>query len=34
MAESMAPSHIPNEKFPKVYGEWADGGWGLVMTGK
>ncbi|KAJ5042266.1 uncharacterized protein L3040_004819 [Drepanopeziza brunnea f. sp. 'multigermtubi'] len=33
MAESMAPSHDPNEAFPKVYGNWADGGWGMVMTG-
>ena len=33
MAEAMSPSHNPDEKFPKVYGEWADGGWGLVMTG-
>jgi 2,4-dienoyl-CoA reductase-like NADH-dependent reductase (Old Yellow Enzyme family) len=33
MAEAMAPSHIPDEKFLKAYGEWQDGGWGLIMTG-
>ena len=33
MAEAMAPSHNPDEKFMKAYGRWADGGWGLIMTG-
>ena len=33
MAESMAPSHIPDEGFLKSYGQWADGDWGLIMTG-
>lgn len=34
MAESMAPSHNPDEKFLKVYNEWAEGDWGMIMTGK
>lgn len=29
----MSPSHNPDAKFPKAYGEWADGDWGLVITG-
>lgn len=33
MAESMAPSHNPDEKFLKVYTEWAEGDWGMIMTG-
>lgn len=34
MAENMAPkSNLPDETFKRVYGTWADGGWGLVMTG-
>lgn len=33
MAEAMSPSHNPDEKFQKLYGEWADGGWGLLITG-
>ncbi|KAH8597181.1 NADH:flavin oxidoreductase/NADH oxidase-like protein [Bisporella sp. PMI_857] len=33
LAEQMSPSHNPGEEFPKAYGEWADGGWGLVITG-
>jgi 2,4-dienoyl-CoA reductase-like NADH-dependent reductase (Old Yellow Enzyme family) len=33
MAEMMAPNHDPNERFLKAYSEWADGGWGLIMTG-
>jgi 2,4-dienoyl-CoA reductase-like NADH-dependent reductase (Old Yellow Enzyme family) len=27
------PSHLPDQKFPKAYGEWADGGWGMILTG-
>ena len=26
-------SNIPNEKFKKVYGKWAEGGWGMIITG-
>lgn len=33
MAETMSSSHIPDEAFSKVYGNWADGGWGMIMTG-
>jgi 2,4-dienoyl-CoA reductase-like NADH-dependent reductase (Old Yellow Enzyme family) len=35
MAENMAVNtlNIPNENFKRVYGEWAKGGWGLIMTG-
>lgn len=34
MAENMAPkSNLPDENFQRVYRTWADGGWGLVMTG-
>ncbi|TVY40666.1 NADH-dependent flavin oxidoreductase [Lachnellula occidentalis] len=34
MAEAMAPaSHVPDEKFHIAYGEWAKGGWGMILTG-
>ncbi|KAM3081220.1 hypothetical protein ACMFMF_003134 [Clarireedia jacksonii] len=33
MAEAMAPDHKVDEKFLKAYGQWADGGWGMVITG-
>ncbi|KAL2066334.1 hypothetical protein VTL71DRAFT_2405 [Oculimacula yallundae] len=33
MAEVMAKDHNPGEGFSKAYGEWADGGWGMVITG-
>jgi len=36
MAENMAPAaanHTPNGKFSNVYGQWADGGWGMLLTG-
>jgi 2,4-dienoyl-CoA reductase-like NADH-dependent reductase (Old Yellow Enzyme family) len=33
MAENMSKSHDPDEKFSKAYGQWADGGWGMVLTG-
>jgi 2,4-dienoyl-CoA reductase-like NADH-dependent reductase (Old Yellow Enzyme family) len=36
MAESMAPAsdnHTPNQKFSSAYGKWADGGWGMILTG-
>jgi 2,4-dienoyl-CoA reductase-like NADH-dependent reductase (Old Yellow Enzyme family) len=35
MAEQMADGrHLPGEIFRASYGEWADGGWGLLLTGK
>jgi len=34
MAEVMAPDHNPSKGFSSAYGEWADGGWGMVITGK
>lgn len=34
MAEGISSTHNPDEQFPPVYGQWADGGWGMVMTGK
>ncbi|KAH7370469.1 NADH:flavin oxidoreductase/NADH oxidase-like protein [Rhexocercosporidium sp. MPI-PUGE-AT-0058] len=33
MAEVMAKDHNPSVGFPSAYGEWADGGWGMVITG-
>jgi 2,4-dienoyl-CoA reductase-like NADH-dependent reductase (Old Yellow Enzyme family) len=33
MAEAMAPTHQLDEKFMKAYGQWADGGWGMIITG-
>jgi 2,4-dienoyl-CoA reductase-like NADH-dependent reductase (Old Yellow Enzyme family) len=34
MAEGMSDStHIPDKKFMQAYSQWADGGWGLIMTG-
>jgi hypothetical protein len=34
LAETMAPgSHVPDEKFHIAYGEWAKGGWGMILTG-
>lgn len=32
MAESMAPDGLPNEKLITAYGQWADGGWGMILT--
>ena len=34
MAEDLSPSHIPDEKHAKAYEDWADGGWGMVLTGE
>lgn len=34
MAENLAPNHIPTDELVKVYEEWSDGDWGMVMTGK
>jgi 2,4-dienoyl-CoA reductase-like NADH-dependent reductase (Old Yellow Enzyme family) len=35
MAESMAPAptHDPNGKMLLAYKEWAQGGWGMLLTG-
>ncbi|GAW11280.1 hypothetical protein ANO14919_006230 [Xylariales sp. No.14919] len=34
MAENMADKNsLPDQKFHTVYGEWARGGWGMVLTG-
>lgn len=34
MAEAMSPiTHDPEEKFHIAYGEWAEGGWGMILTG-
>ncbi|CZT07527.1 related to NADH oxidase [Rhynchosporium agropyri] len=33
MAESMAKDHTPGKEFVSAYGEWADGGWGMIITG-
>jgi hypothetical protein len=33
MAEIMAPNQNPENKFPRAYSEWADGGWGFIFTG-
>ncbi|OKL64377.1 hypothetical protein UA08_00766 [Talaromyces atroroseus] len=34
MAENMAPkSGLPTERFNISYGEWARGGWGMLLTG-
>jgi 2,4-dienoyl-CoA reductase-like NADH-dependent reductase (Old Yellow Enzyme family) len=35
MAEGMTPiTHNPDSKMSKAYGEWADGNWGMILTGK
>ncbi len=34
MAESMSSSHIPDEKFLNAYERWADGAWGMILTGQ
>lgn len=33
MAEAMSTTHVPDERFLKAYGNWADGGWGMMLTG-
>jgi 2,4-dienoyl-CoA reductase-like NADH-dependent reductase (Old Yellow Enzyme family) len=33
MAEAMASTHMPDDKFVNCYGKWAEGGWGMVLTG-
>ena len=33
--EQMADKdQLPDEKLNHAYGQWADGGWGLLLTGK
>lgn len=35
MAENMSdPNGMPTELHNKVYTEWGEGGWGMVLTGK
>ncbi|KAJ5564284.1 Aldolase-type TIM barrel [Penicillium frequentans] len=34
MAEGLAENkHLPGERISRVYGEWAKGGWGALLTG-
>lgn len=33
MAEALCPDGTPTPKFIRAYEAWAEGGWGLVMTG-
>lgn len=33
MAEGMAENGLPTAAMHKVYSAWADGGWGMVLTG-
>ncbi|PYH56066.1 NADH:flavin oxidoreductase/NADH oxidase family protein [Aspergillus niger CBS 101883] len=34
MAEGLAEgSHLPGPRISRVYGEWANGGWGALLTG-
>ena len=34
MAEQMAKSNgLPNEKLFRAYSQWAEGGWGMLLTG-
>jgi 2,4-dienoyl-CoA reductase-like NADH-dependent reductase (Old Yellow Enzyme family) len=35
MAEQMGDrrENLPTDDFAKVYGKWAKGNWGLIMTG-
>lgn len=34
MAEGMGDAeNRPSEKLNKVYAEWADGGWGMIIPG-
>jgi hypothetical protein len=34
MAEDLSSTHSPDRKVLSAYGEWADGNWGLILTGK
>lgn len=33
MAESLGDKGLPSAAMPKVYAAWADGDWGMVLTG-
>lgn len=33
MAETMSDDGNPDENFSRVYKEWAEGGWGMIITG-
>jgi len=33
MAENMAVNRHPDQHMLKAYGEWSDGGWGMIQTG-
>lgn len=33
MAESMAPTHHPDDHFLIAYKAWGEGGWGMILTG-
>lgn len=34
MAEQMADCNgLPHERFYHAYSQWADGGWGMILTG-
>jgi 2,4-dienoyl-CoA reductase-like NADH-dependent reductase (Old Yellow Enzyme family) len=33
MAEAMADQQLPGPQFHSTYGEWADGEYGMVITG-
>lgn len=33
MAEDLSPSHNPDHTFVNAYTDWADGGWGIILTG-
>ena len=34
MAECMAPTGNINDDFLIAYKQWAEGGWGMVLTGR
>ena len=34
MAEGMSVGGLPSNELINVYAEWAEGGWGAVITGK
>jgi 2,4-dienoyl-CoA reductase-like NADH-dependent reductase (Old Yellow Enzyme family) len=35
MSEQMASSdNVPNENFVRAYSQWAEGGWGAIITGQ
>lgn len=33
MAETMSANGDPDKNFTRVYKEWAEGGWGMIITG-